>query len=144
SDPPLRLPERPGTLVSGSLAALDLDKWLPLFSREPAADATAFDVRVAALDIYGRRVNQASVRGSADAAGWSAAVSAQELAGDLAYRSERGGRLTARLAHFRMPDEYPGAQAREAPEPKNLPAMDLVAERFTFRGKQLGHVEILG
>jgi uncharacterized protein YhdP len=43
-----------------------------------------------------------------------------------------------------MPDEVPGAQPREAPEPKNLPAMDLVAEAFTFRGKPLGHVEILG
>ena len=27
-----RLPERSGTLVYGSLAAIDLDKWLPLFT----------------------------------------------------------------------------------------------------------------
>jgi uncharacterized protein (TIGR02099 family) len=145
NDAPLRLPERSGTLVYGSLAALDLDRWLPLFSGpEGAADATAFDVRIGALDLYGKRANDVAIRAGADAAGWSATVSAQELAGDLSFRSDRGGRLVARLTHFRMPEEYPGAQPRGTPEPKNLPSVDLIAERFTHRGRQLGRVELIG
>jgi uncharacterized protein (TIGR02099 family) len=142
---PLRLPERPGTLVYGALPALDLDKWLPLLSGpDGSVDATAFDVRIGMLDIYGKRVNEVSLRAGADAAGWSASLNAQELAGDLSYRNDRGGRLVARLAHFRMPDAYPGAQPRELPEPKNLPSMDVIAERFTYRGKQLGRFELAG
>src|SRR4029079_16030037 len=36
-----------------------------------------------------------------------------------------------------------GAQPRPAPKPSDLPAIDLVAAEFTFRGKQLGRVELV-
>ena len=143
ADKPLRQPERTATLIYGSLPALDGDKWLSLFAGgEKSADTAAFDLRIGRLDIYGKRVNDVALRGTADAAGWSAAVKAQELAGDLAYRSERGGRLVARLTHFRTPEEYPGAPARAGAQPDSLPSMDLIAERFTLRGKELGRVEL--
>jgi uncharacterized protein (TIGR02099 family) len=143
-DTPLKLPERPGTLVYGSLAALDLDRWLPLLASQPQAAAAAFDVRVAVLDVYGRRLNDVAARGAADAGGWNATLSSRELAGELAYRSPGGGRLVARLTRFRTPEIYPGAPERAALEPKDLPAMDLVAERFVLRDKELGRMELLG
>ena len=140
---PLRLPERPGTFVYGSLPALDLDSWLPFFSGgEAAPDVTAFDVRIGKLDLYGKRVNDLALRAGFDAAGWSASVSARELAGELSYRSDRGGRLVARLTHLRTPEEYPGARPRDAAQPKDLPSIDAVVERFTWRGKELGRVEL--
>jgi uncharacterized protein YhdP len=50
----------------------------------------------------------------------------------------------AKLSHFTMPEDTPGAvQKPKGQQPKELPALDLVAERFTFRGKQLGRVEVL-
>jgi uncharacterized protein (TIGR02099 family) len=141
----VRLPERPGTLVYGSLARLDLDKWLPLFSgRELATAPTTFDVRIGALDLYGRRMNDVSMRAGLNAMGWSAAVKSQELAGDVSYRREREGRLVARLTHLRIPEEYPGAPARGTLEPKDLPSLDLVAERFIYGGMELGRVELAG
>jgi uncharacterized protein YhdP len=143
-DAPVRLPERPGTLVSGSLPALDLDKWLPLFgSGEGPGAGASFDVHIGALDLYGKRLTHAALRGTADAAGWSTRVSAEELAGDLSYRTDGGGRLVARLTRFRTLEPHPGAQARSL-EPKDLPSVDLVAERFSWRGKELGRVEIEG
>jgi uncharacterized protein (TIGR02099 family) len=144
-DGPIRLPERAGTLVYGSLAAIDLDKWLPLFTAtDGAAGAITFDMRVGALDLYGKRMNDVSARANADAAGWSASVSAQELAGDLSFRNERGGRLVARLTRLQMPDEYDGAPSRDLPVPKDLPSIDLVAERFKWRGRELGRIELTG
>ena len=140
---PLTLPERPGTLVYGSLPALDLDKWLPLFAGPGAPDASALDVRIGRLDVHGKRLNDVALRAGSDAAGWAATLASQELAGDLSYRKDDGGRLVARLTRFRMPDEYPGAPAGTL-QPADLPAMDLVAERFTWRGKDLGRVEIVG
>ena len=64
-----------------------------------------------------------------------------ELAGDVSYRSATGGRLIARLAHLTVPAE--GTKPRSAAQPSELPALDLVAEDFTFRGKQLGRVELV-
>src|SRR6185295_7924142 len=139
ADAPLRLPERPGTLVYGSLAALDVDKWLPLFSGPDApADGTALDVRIGRLDLYGKRLNEVSLRAAADAAGWSASLASQEVAGELSYRTDSGGRLVARLTRFSTPEDYPGAQARGTLQPKDWPSMDLVSERFTWRGNDLG------
>jgi len=144
-DAPLRLPERSGTLIYGSLAMLDADKWLPLLGGPDApVDASALDVRIGVLDLYGKRLNDVSLRAGADAAGWAASIASQEVAGDLSYRKDGGGRLVARLTRFLSPREYPGAPERAALEPNNLPTLDLVAERFSLRGKELGRVEIQG
>jgi uncharacterized protein (TIGR02099 family) len=144
-DAPIRLPERSGTLLYGSLPALDADKWLPLFTGPDAAmDASALDVRIGQLDLYGKRLNDVSLRAGADAAGWAATIASQEVAGDLSYRKDGGGRLVARLTRFLSPQEYPGAPQRPPLEPKELPALDLVAERFSLRGKELGRLEIQG
>ncbi|HEY5637185.1 MAG TPA: YhdP family protein, partial [Burkholderiales bacterium] len=187
----LRLPDRDGTLMYGTLEALDLDRWLPLLVSEAPAQATGttpaasaaqaaapgalkppakpaalpakpaagpakpapataetagggnsiFELRAGTLDVFGKRLSGVTLKAGADAGGWSANVEAQELAGDLAYRSQGFGRLTARLAHFRVPDDAPGARAGEGP--RDLPSVDLVAERFTLRGKALGRVEVV-
>jgi uncharacterized protein (TIGR02099 family) len=148
-DAPMRLPERSGTLLYGSLPALDADKWLPLFAGPDAAmDASALDVRIGQLDLYGKRLNDVSLRAGADAAGWAATIASQEVAGDLSYRKDGGkdggGRLVARLTRFLSPQEYPGAPQRPPLEPKDLPTLDLLAERFSLRGKELGRLEIQG
>jgi uncharacterized protein (TIGR02099 family) len=140
-----KLPERPGVYVHGSLAALDLDRWLQLFGAPgAAAGAAAFDVRIGALDVYGKRLNELAARGATDAEGWSATLASREVAGDLAYRAAAGGRLVARLSRFVLPEPYPGAAEGRALEPRQLPAVDFTAERFTLRGKDIGRVEIRG
>jgi uncharacterized protein (TIGR02099 family) len=139
---PVRLPERSGVLVYGSLPALDLDRWLPLLAeREAGAGALSLDVRIGALDLYGKRLHELAVRAGADAAGWTASVSARELGGDLSYRNADGGRLTARFAHFSTPESYAGAESRRG-DPQSLPAVDFIAERFSHRGKDFGRVEL--
>lgn len=140
-DQPIRLPERPGTLVYGSLPEFDLDRWLPLFSGNGESKAVALDLKFGALDAFGRRFSNVALRASAEAAGWSANVQADELAGDVSYRSAAGGKVIARLAHFTVPSE--GTKPRTAAQPRDFPALDLVAEDFTFRGKQLGRVELV-
>lgn len=169
----LRLPDRDGTLMYGALEALDLDRWLPLLvSETPAPSAVAmairpakpaavpskpvvaapeaqavrgansiFELRAGTLDVFGKRLRDVTLKAGADAGGWSANIEAQELAGDLAYRSQGHGRLTARLAHFRVPDDVPGVRSGEGP--RDLPSVDLIAERFTLRGKALGRVEVV-
>jgi uncharacterized protein YhdP len=140
----IRLPERRGTLVYGTLASLDLDRWRPLLGGEAGGGgAASFELRLGTLDAFGKRLRTVAMKGGADSVGWSANVNAAELAGDISYRGEGDGRLTARLAYFTIPDDVPGARATvSALSAKEFPAVDLVAESFTFRSKKLGRVEI--
>ena len=139
----VRLPQQPGVLVYGSLPGLDVDQWLALFPKGgPGSGSTAFNVKIGALDLYGKRLNDAALRGELEAAGWSGSVAAQELAGDVSWRGADGGKLVARLTHFRMPGDYPGAAPREAIAPKDLPSVDLTAERFEYHGRPFGRVEL--
>jgi len=139
----LRLPERPGVLVYGSLENLDLDRWLALFPDQgPSLGPTAFDLKLGVLDAFGKRLNKVTLNAGADGGGWSANLECDEMAGDLAYQDAAGGKLSARLSRFRIPDDSPDSRAAPAMRVRDLPAVDLIAESFTFRGKHLGRVEI--
>src|SRR5258707_873854 len=109
---------------------------------ERAATALALDLKLGTLDAYGKRLHDLTLRAGADPAGWSANLQSEEISGDVSYRNEAGGQLVARLTQARIPDDYPGAKPDDAGRSKELPALDLIAERFTFRDKRLGHVEL--
>ncbi len=83
-----------------------------------------------------------ALRAGSDAVGWTASVKADELSGDLSYRGEQGGKLVARLDHVSIPPDSPGPKRERGIRPADLPALDLVAERFDFRGKELSHFEL--
>jgi uncharacterized protein (TIGR02099 family) len=144
---PIRLSERPGTLIYGTIPAFDLERWLAINRGGGEASggmgAAALDVRVGALDAFGKRFNAVAVRAGADALGWSATVSAEELAGELSYRSAAGGRLVARLERLSIPADAPGTRPQASGPQQELPAVDLVADEFVFRGKPLGRVELV-
>jgi uncharacterized protein (TIGR02099 family) len=152
-DQPIRLPERPGTLVYGSLPSFDLDRWLPLLTAEAGEDSQpdsppiALELKFGVLDAFGRRLTKVALRASAEAAGWSANVSADELAGNVSYRARPQPRVIARLDRFTIPEDTPAHPSsgppRPATRPSDLPALDLVAEEFTFRSKRLGRVELV-
>ncbi|MGH8738056.1 MAG: YhdP family protein [Burkholderiales bacterium] len=142
----MRLPERPGVLLYGSIPNLDLDRWLALAGGGgSAAGPLTAELKVGTLDAFGKRVTGVALEAGADAEGWSAHVQADQLAGDVAYRSAGGGKLIARLRRFTIPDDAPGHEAGPVKGEKqvsDLPALDLIADRFTFRGKQLGRIEV--
>ncbi len=146
---PARLPERNGLLLAGTFPALNLDNWLPLFTAEPGAapaassppsGPSAFDLRLGTLDAFGKRLHGVTLRAGVEGRGWQASLTSNEIAGELNYRGEERGKLTARLASFTPPGDTPGARPGGSGE---LPAVDLVAEKFNFRGKHLGRVEVV-
>jgi uncharacterized protein YhdP len=134
--------------VRGSLPALDLERWLPLFAEGGTAagapgsgDGAGYDVRIGVLDALGKRMRSVVLQGVADASGWSANVSTAEFAGDVVYRTEGSGRLVARFTRFALPEDAPNAKPAEVA--RDLPAVDIVADNFTHRGRKLGRVEVL-
>ena len=143
-----RIPERRGMTVRGALPALDLERWLPLFAEAGTGGGStggdggvSYDVKVGVLDVLGKRMRSVGMQGVADANGWSAAMSTAEFAGDLVYRGDGSGRLVARFTRFALPEDAPGIRPGEAL--KDLPALDIVADNYTHRGRKLGRVELL-
>lgn len=135
----VRLPDRSGVLVYGSLPAFDIDRWRAVLPPEGGETLpTSLDVRVARVEFYGKRLNNVAVRGAAEAGSWSAVVDADEMAGQLSYNPEGAGQLVARLLHFTVP---PTTNESANATPGELPGIDFTAERFNLRGKQLGKVE---
>jgi uncharacterized protein (TIGR02099 family) len=159
----VKLPEKPGLLIYGSLDSFDADRWLPFLTEEgvagsgggaagngQAASAGAgtrapitLDLRARRLDVYGKRIHRIALRAAAEAGGWTATAKSDEITGDLSYRAEDGGKLVARLANLHVPKDYLGAKAQEPGRTRDLPALDLVAERFSFQDKELGRLELV-
>jgi uncharacterized protein YhdP len=136
----LRIPERRGMTVRGSLPALDLDRWLPLFAEGGGGEGASYDLKVGVLDALGKRMRAVSMQGVADSSGWSANMNTTEFAGDLVYRTEGSGRLVARLSRFSLPEDAPSVKPGEGA--KDLPAVDIVADSFVHRGRKLGRIEV--
>lgn len=139
-----RLPAQ-GVSIQGTVPALDLDGWRSATGGEAAGasppQAMLLDVKLGRLAVYGKRLNDVSLRASSNAQGWSAIVAAAELEGQLTYRAQAGGRLIARLARLDVPSDSPGAAA-EPFKPGELPTVDFIAERFSVHGKPLGRIEL--
>ncbi len=136
-----RIPERRGMTLRGALPALELDRWLPVLAEGGnTGEGVSYDLKVGVLDALGKRMRAVAMQGATDGAGWSASMNTAEFAGDLVYRSEGGGRLVARMTRFSVPEDSPGAKPGEGM--KELPALDIVADDFTHRGRKVGRVEV--
>jgi len=144
--------ERPGIVVVGSLAYLDLDRWRPLLGAGEgtgsAMPLAALNLRLGALDFAGRRVNDLDLRATRSAGLWNASASARELAGDITWRPEGQGRIVARLRHLTIPDPAPEAARDDARSPsqgqaRELPALDIVADDFVAGTTRFGKLELV-
>jgi uncharacterized protein (TIGR02099 family) len=140
---PAVLDEREGLAVTGRLDYADLDRWRALLGGKDDVDGSVsprFDLRIAALDFGGRRLNDVTLRAETRDSMLEANVAAKELAGDIRWFPQGLGRIEARLAHFSLPEATPGKK-EEAPS-RDLPALDIVAERLILNGKDLGRLEL--
>jgi uncharacterized protein (TIGR02099 family) len=140
----LRFPERPArTLLYGSLQELDLDRWRALLGETAGGSEarTEVDMSFGTLDAFGKRMRDISVKAQLGEGGWTANLNSNDIAGDVAYTTGDEAKLHARMARFDVPPDVPGAVRARAS--RELPALDLVADDFGFRGKRFGRVEIV-
>ena len=140
---PAVLPDREGVWVTGSLPYADVDRWRALFGgKDPTGSSlsSAFDLKIAELDFAGRRLNDVALKAGARDELWIANVSSKELAGEIAWHSEGLGRLTARLKYFSLPEATPGR--KDEPPSRDLPALDIIADKLILNGNDLGSLEL--
>lgn len=163
------VPAQAGVLVTGSLLYADVDRWQAALSTGPVASANtgpaapatpaaataaaataalpgvnAVNLKVATLDIAGKRINDITVRAVPRNAQWTVNVDSREVRGEIQWRPEGRGVIQARLSHLATPENRPAvAGAPPAEVLRELPALDLIAENFVLRDKALGRLELV-
>jgi uncharacterized protein (TIGR02099 family) len=137
-----RLPEK-GIVLNGNAAELDLDQWLRALGGLTGAQVplSSLNLKVGALDVYGKRINDVALRAGFQGSDWLAHIAARELSGDVRWRSHGKGRVSAQLSHFTFPEPTPGKRPDDVP-PKELPGLDIVADNLVVRDKKLGRLEL--
>jgi len=139
---PAVLSDRSGLAVTGRLDYVDVDRWRELFGDgDDSLSSSSLNLKVAALDFGGRRLNDVTLRAGTSGSVWIANVSSKELAGEIAWRPEGQGRIVARLKHFTLPEPAPGGKV-QAPS-RNLPALDIIADNLVVADKNLGRLELI-
>ena len=141
---PAVLPDREGVFVTGSLPYVDADRWRALLEGKDGPGSSfspSLDLKIAALDFGGRRLNDVTLRAGTSGALWIANVAAKELEGEITWRPEGFGRIIARLKHFSMPEATPG-RGEGAPL-RDLPALDIVADKLIVNNTDLGRIELV-
>jgi len=144
-------PGRDGLWVSGAVKALDVDRWMAFLKQGGGGtqiEAGGVDLRLGTVDMLGRRFNELVVNADVQRGQWRVGLSGRELDGTVTWQPQGAGTLVARMNTLAIPAASPGApqaasgdpQAHK--EPKDLPALDIVAEQFINKNKQLGRLEV--
>jgi len=147
---PAAEPDRAGVWVSGSVKALDVDRWLA-FLRQGSGDTAiewgGIDLKLGTMDALGRRFNEFAVNATAQGGQWRGTLAGKGLEGAVNWQPQGRGRLIARMKTLAVPAPVPGAAeaaagAQQGHKESELPALDLTAEQFINKDKALGRLEL--
>jgi uncharacterized protein YhdP len=99
------------------------------------------DMRLGRVRYVGRELLKVAARLEHAGEEWRGTLDSPLIAGTVQWRAEGKGRLTARHSPLAIPEARAEAGAAQ-PASADPPGLDVVAERFDFRGRELGKLEI--
>ena len=158
--------ERPGIWVRGDLPALNVDDWLRVRDGDRAAAAAGddgdlslggVDLDVGMIEVFGRRFNDFKVGARRSQDEWKLDLRGRDIAGTATWSAPGdnvpNGRIVARLSRFAMPGpgdlppwsgaDKPGG-AKDAPSALDRwPELDIAADSFMSKGRDLGQLELI-
>ena len=150
-------PVREGLWLYGSLARFDLDAWQEALAPPagaaagprdgagaPALELQGLDLDFGLLRYTGRDFRQLEAKLGRTAGVWKGHLVSPAVAGAIEFDPRGRGRIQARLARFSLAAPRSGEAGPEPASPAegDLPDLDIVAERFDFRGRWLGRLEL--
>jgi uncharacterized protein (TIGR02099 family) len=150
--------DRDGLWLIGTLPRLSLEGWGVVAGAlngseegQPIRLAGA-DVSIQQLSGYGNRVSDLRIRANTRNGILMAQLASSEVNGEVSWRSGGNGRLVVRLKNLDLALEDSKADKNEQAETSlqakalahlELPVVDLVVDRLSLKGRQLGRLEIL-
>jgi uncharacterized protein YhdP len=137
----------PGIIVGGSLAYLDADQWQALLGDghdSAGINLTNAKLKIAALDIFDKRINNLQLDAKSDNNVWKATVSSNEITGDLTWLPQGNGHIIAKLDNLIIPQATPQwtEDSGEPVKEQKYPSITLTANQFEARGKKLGKLTL--
>ncbi|MBV8466901.1 MAG: TIGR02099 family protein, partial [Burkholderiales bacterium] len=144
---------RKGLWLDTRLATLDLDPWLTWLKRSTTVSAAVGgSVPVAGVTLHdgvlqglGNRLDDVALEARPQVDGsWAMTVASRQLAGTANWSSRANGKLVARLDKLMLPlpDVAKPAGPKSQNSAQHLPALDVVANNFSYSTHDLGRVEI--
>ena len=143
---PPRLPDH-GLLLAAELETLDVDFWRRLLragNGGAALPVSEVALHAEELFVQGRSFSNFRLNATRSQDTWRAEVAGNTFAGRLDWSGEGAGRLSGRMARVSIPESATavGHGNGESDEPSELPAINLVIDRFTLRGREFGEVKL--
>lgn len=138
---------KPGLTISGSLSALDMDRWLPLLAGDdngqPGSALYINDLRLNTATVIDKRFQDVHLSAQHEGSSWLFNVSSRELQGLLSWNSFESGRVTARLKRLQLPLASAEREAGEsAKRPSNLPTIDASVDTLLYKERNIGKLEL--
>lgn len=141
-------PKEAGISISGALRTLDLDAWRALDLGEATTNGPALreiNLSLNELKAAGHVLRDTHVNARPSGRGWKVVLAGRELDGNvLALPEAKGTRIIANFKRLTIPepaaDALPGEEVGAAAQA--LAALDLNAEKFTWKGRELGELHL--
>lgn len=162
------LPE--GLWFSGTMPLLDFDLWrqavenfyppvvatrvagTPREDGRSGIEVAGFDFKLGGLVAYGRPFDAMTLKGRHSGQDWRLTVDSDDAVGDISWRAgafKDAGAVRARLQKLVVADEVPPPKGSiavpvqsDAGRVADFPALDIIAEKFTYKERELGKLEL--
>ena len=147
---------RPGLWFSGRLPALSIQGWDGVFdgSSQPSVPIAGGSLQIDKLTGYGLDLQNIQISATKRGDGMAAQLSGTPLNGEIIWQPKGfngTGKVTAHLRNLYWPKNDPAKSQDIKPVPSSakpaahdLPAVEVSVEDFQFKGKQIGHFELVG
>lgn len=148
-------PVRDGLWLYGRTGRFDLDAWHAALAPPAGASAApapaalelrGLDLRFDNLRYTGRDFARLTARLQREGGEWRGTLASPDIVGEVTFDPRGRGRIAARLQRFALGAAASGVAGPEPAPPEvqdELPALDIVAERFEFDGRWLGRLELV-
>ena len=154
---PLQLAER-GVMLSAKLDEFDLDTWRDLIDADAPADGPAapfpgagligaVDLEIGRLKAFDMALDDFTLAATAEDVGMRGRMSSRQAQGSFVWDDRGSGALQARFDRLEIGGEAkpqpPSDRDRAIAEPlRRLPSLDVIADRFSLRGMDMGRLEL--